>query len=142
LVDGVGGVELGKQILDFEPEVDRGPLPPLPVPQDLSPADLTRRGAVRLPVAAVAGGARLATGALRGAGRVVRRPGTAASDLMKMVRSAQRVMGPPPASPSPLLRRRGLGRRLDAFDFPFDDLRRAAKSAGGSVNDAYLSAVC
>jgi WS/DGAT/MGAT family acyltransferase len=141
LMDGVGGIEMFQQVYDFERDVDRGPLPPLPVPNDLSPADLTRRAAVRLPAAVVVGGTQWATGAVRSAGRIARQPGAAASDVMKLLRSAQRVMGPPPAPPSPLLQRRGLGRRLFAFDFPLDELRRAAKSVGGSVNDAYLSGV-
>jgi hypothetical protein len=53
----------------------------------------------------------------------------------------QRV-GQLPATPSPLLRRRGLGRRLDTLDVPLDGLRAAASAAGCSVNDAYLAGVC
>ena len=42
---------------------------------------------------------------------------------------------------SPLLLTRGLGRRLDTFDVPLDDLKRAAKVVNGSVNDAFVAAV-
>jgi hypothetical protein len=57
-----------------------------------------------------------------------------------MVSSAQRVLGSPPAPPSPLLRRRGLGRRLEGLEFPLSDFRRAAKASGGSVNAHYDTA--
>ncbi|PQM47727.1 Putative diacylglycerol O-acyltransferase [Mycobacterium talmoniae] len=43
------------------------------------------------------------------------------------------------AEPSPLLRRRSLATRSIALDIPLSDLYRAAKSGGGSVNDAYLA---
>jgi diacylglycerol O-acyltransferase len=48
----------------------------------------------------------------------------------------------PPASPSPLLRRRALGRRLDTVEVSRDELRAAARAAGCSSNDAYLAAIC
>ena len=39
------------------------------------------------------------------------------------------------------MRQRGLGRRLDTFDLPLDDLRRAAKATDGSVNDVFVAGV-
>jgi WS/DGAT/MGAT family acyltransferase len=61
---------------------------------------------------------------------------------MKLVRSAQRVIGSSPAPPSPLLRGRSLGRRFEYLEFPLERFRRAAKEAAGSVNDAYIAAIC
>jgi hypothetical protein len=65
------------------------------------------------------------------------------------------VLSPPPAEPSPLLRRRSLVSRTIVLELPLADLRAAAKavdisgargggSTGGraSVNDAYLAALC
>jgi hypothetical protein len=74
--------------------------------------------------------------------RVLRKPDRAATDVAKFVSSAQRVIGPPPVPPSRLLARRGLGRRLEWHEFPFDRFRRAAKGVGGSVNDAYIAGLC
>jgi diacylglycerol O-acyltransferase len=142
VMDGMAAVELFKQLFDFAPDADRGPLPRLPVPEEVSPGDLTRAGLIRLPFTAVSGAAQRASGAVRVATRAARDPGKAAGDLGKTLQSAQRVFGSPPAPPSPLLRRRGIGRRFEALAFPLDDLRRAAKGAGGSVNDAYLAGVC
>ena len=48
----------------------------------------------------------------------------------------------PAAEPSPVLRRRSLSSRSEAIDIEFGDLHRAAKAAGGSINDAYLAGLC
>ena len=58
------------------------------------------------------------------------------------MQSARRMFGSPPATSSPLLRRRGSGRRFELVGFPLSRLRHAAKAAGGSINDAYLAGVC
>jgi hypothetical protein len=52
------------------------------------------------------------------------------------------MLGPPAASPSPLLRRRSLVSRTHVLELPLTELRAAAKAVGGSVNDAYLAALC
>ena len=40
-----------------------------------------------------------------------------------------------------MLHGRGLARRLGVLEVPVEDLRRAGKVAGGSINDAFLAAV-
>lgn len=58
------------------------------------------------------------------------------------VSSLSRVAGPPPPNPSRILR--GGSRRKWRFgtmECDFADLRRAAKAAGGSLNDAFVSAL-
>ena len=42
---------------------------------------------------------------------------------------------------SPVMRDRGLGRRLAMFDVALDDLKRTAKSTEGSLNDVFVAAV-
>jgi diacylglycerol O-acyltransferase len=56
------------------------------------------------------------------------------------VQSAQRVLAPT-GEPSPLIGGRSASRRVLWTEVPLDDLRRAAKAAGGSLNDAYLAAL-
>jgi diacylglycerol O-acyltransferase len=41
-----------------------------------------------------------------------------------------------------VLRRRSLSSRSEAIDIVFGDLHKAAKAAGGSINDAYLAGLC
>jgi diacylglycerol O-acyltransferase len=116
-------------------------MPPLPVPADLSPNDLSRAGLSRLPWSALTVARSLVGGAAGVAGRLARNPATAVSDTVDFARSVGRMLTPRSAEPSPLLRRRGVSRRTVTLDVQLDDLRRAAKSAGGSVNDAYLAAL-
>jgi len=72
----------------------------------------------------------------------VRNPGAVASDALRFGRSLRRVLTPPPAERSPLLRGgSGFGYRLVLHDVPLGDLKAAAKAAGGSVNDAFLAGV-
>jgi WS/DGAT/MGAT family acyltransferase len=46
------------------------------------------------------------------------------------------------ANHSPLLRRRSLSSRTEAIEMELGDIRTAAKAAEGSINDAYLAALC
>jgi diacylglycerol O-acyltransferase len=137
VTDGVGGVRLLAILFDAERDVPEPPMPPVPVPHDVSPEELTRSALVRAPQWLVRE-LRDAAGRLADAAR---RPGTTVSDAIAFTSSLRRIVGPPPVEPSPLLRRRSLSRRLETLEFPLDSLRAAAKRAGGSVNDVYLAAV-
>ena len=142
VTDGVGGVELDREIRSYERTPDRGPMPPLPVPEDVAPTEITRQGTMHLPFALAAGATRRTGGALAVAGRALRDPAQAVNGVGHFAASLQRIMGPPPVPPSPLIRRRSLNRRFETLDVPLDGLRRAAKSHGCSVNDAYIAALC
>lgn len=73
--------------------------------------------------------------------RAIRRPRRFVGDAMRYLESARRVLSPPSAEGLPVLSERGSSWRFVALHFPFADLRTAAKAAGGSVNDAFLSAL-
>ncbi|MGA5544718.1 wax ester/triacylglycerol synthase family O-acyltransferase [Mycobacterium sp. NPDC051198] len=139
--DGVGMVEMFANIYDLERDPEPAAAAPLPIPQDLSPNALMREGINRLP-GSIAGGVLGVLGqAARTVTKVVRDPVSAVSGVVDYAMSGARVMGPA-AHPSPLLRRRSLSSRTEAIDIPFSDLHRAAKAAGGSINDAYLAGLC
>ncbi len=71
---------------------------------------------------------------------LARSPGGAASEALRFAASLRRVLSPPPAPSSPLLRPRdGRVWVMRTLECPLADLRAAAKRAGGSVNDAYLA---
>jgi hypothetical protein len=78
---------------------------------------------------------------VRTADRVLGAPGPTIAGAIGFASSARRVLGPQPAPPSPLLRRRSLVTRTHVLEVPLADLRGAAKTVGGSVNDAYLAAL-
>ena len=71
----------------------------------------------------------------------LRDPLHAGADLVRTAGSIGRMLAPATEPMSPVMRTRGLGRRLDTFDLSLDDLRRAAKATEGSVNDVFVAAV-
>jgi diacylglycerol O-acyltransferase / wax synthase len=141
VTDGVGAVEMFANIFDLERDPPRKPPAPLPIPEDVSPNDLARAGLNRLPGAIVGGVLDALTGAVKTVGRVARNPRHAVADIVDYARSGSRVLTLA-AEPSPLLRRRSLSTRSEAIDIDFPTLRAAAKSAEGSINDAYLAGLC
>lgn len=135
-LDGLAGMQLlgGLHSRRREPSPKRA-LPPVPVSGNTSL------------VTAVAGQAgRDVRGAVGAAwsvpGRLLRlgRPDRAARDAARYVASLRRVLGD--ATPgSPLLAQRSTDWWFGALDVEFAPLRAAAKSAGASLNDAFLAAL-
>jgi diacylglycerol O-acyltransferase len=74
-------------------------------------------------------------------GRALRDPLSTVSGVIDYALSSRRVMTPA-APASPVLRRRSLASRSEAIDIKFSDLHKASKAGEGSINDAYLAAVC
>jgi len=142
ITDGLGGIALFEQVYDTERDPAPRPMPPVPVPRDLTGNDLVRASLRRLPETTLGAGRRWLGGAAGTAVRLVTRPGPTVTEALGFADSARRMLGPPPAAPSPLLRRRSLASRTFVLELPLADLRAAAKAVGGSVNDAYLAAVC
>jgi diacylglycerol O-acyltransferase / wax synthase len=141
ITDGLGGIALFEQVYDTERDPAPRPMPPVPIPRDLTGGDLLRTSLRRLPETTLSTGVRLLGRAAGEAGRLVRAPGSTVTEAVGFAVSARRVLGPPPVAPSPLLRRRSLVSRTHVLEVPLADLRAAAKAAGGSVNDAYLAAL-
>jgi diacylglycerol O-acyltransferase len=142
VTDGVGGIDLLSQLVDIERDAEEPEAlaePPAPPTLDAfallrdSIDHTTRRWlgiSRRMP--AMVGEAVVTT---------ARAPLRAAANAIDTARSIGRMLAPATAPMSPLLLTRGLGRRLDTFEVPLDDLKRAAKIVNGSVNDAFVAAV-
>jgi diacylglycerol O-acyltransferase / wax synthase len=141
VTDGVGGMVLDRLTRTDTRDPDRGPMPPRPVPEEISPVDMTRDAARALPLRLTVGGVRRAGGAVGAVRRALRDPNRTVGEAVKLVDSLRKITGSN-ADPSPLLQRRGLGRRFEAYDLPLADLRAAGKAHGCSLNDAYVAAVC
>jgi diacylglycerol O-acyltransferase len=133
LTDGVGGVELAIALLDDRPDVPLDQPPPV---RHGRPVQIP--GSLELLVRAFTeqfGGVMRFVGSL---------PGTAVRvlpQLGELVPSTWRLLKPVAAPASSVLHGRSLTRRLGVLEVPVEDLRRAGKVAGGSINDAYLAAV-
>ena len=138
LTDGMGLVQLLAVAQSSSPE--------LPEDETVEPA---AAGHTHTPVGLVTGTVADAVlgapGQLVGAVRTTLSWGkhTAANpkSLVDYLGSVKRMITPPSVPRSPLLDGTGLGNRLLMLDIPFDDLRRGAKAAGGSVNDAFVAAM-
>lgn len=142
MTDGVGAIKLLLLLLDLER--DPPPFGPEPDPRELpmfSPFSVAaHRVAVQRHV--VHGAVKWAVPSAWELANEIRRDAIGiVNTASAMVTSALRFLAPAPTPESPLLRPRSLGRQVEAFDVPLDDLKRAAKAIGVSLNDAFVGAV-
>jgi WS/DGAT/MGAT family acyltransferase len=136
--DGLGLGQLLAQL--HSRQRDPRPDKPQPAPtegEQTSPWQVLTRQ-LRQDIAAVPG---LVTGAGWGTLATLRDPIGSVGTAVRYGNSLRRVLTPPHAAPSPLLARRGSQWRFAALDVPLPDLRAAAKTAGATINDAYLAAL-
>jgi diacylglycerol O-acyltransferase / wax synthase len=142
LSDGVGGMRMLAIIADPQREPpDLGPLPP--APRGETPDQLTLvSGTIGSMAAQLAGlarrGSQMVIPAITGA---VRDPFGLARDTVAMARSVYRTAAPSSGALSPLMRDRAMTRHLAMMRLSLDALKNAAKTADGTVNDAYLAVV-
>jgi diacylglycerol O-acyltransferase len=141
ITDGLGGIALFEQVYDTEREPGPRPMPPVPIPRDVTGTDLVRSGVRHLPETTVAAGWKLLGRTAGNVGRLITAPVPTVAEAIGFAGSARRVLGPSPTERSPLLRGRSLVSRTHVLEVPLADLRAAAHAAGGSVNDAYLAAL-
>ena len=147
ITDGLGGIALFEQVYDTEREAPPRPMPPVPVPRDLSGNDLLRASLRELPETTLSAPGGRCSAVLRPrSGAWSRDRVRRSSEAIGFAGSALRVLGPPPAEPSPLLRRRSLVSRTFVLELPLADLRAAAKAVipgsrppRGSVGQRRLS---
>jgi diacylglycerol O-acyltransferase / wax synthase len=142
ITDGVGGVRLSMEFLDLTPDA--------PEPEPVEQPDAVTPRSTRQILGDVAGhtvrrqvGAarRTAQQAASFAIRPQRIPGLAA-DAVETARSlARQALATEPAR-SPLWTGRRSGRRqFETLSVSLDGVKRAAKALGGTVNDAFVTAV-
>lgn len=147
--DGVGGVQLAGLIVD-EAALERRRLAHRAGATAAtggragSPSDaLAALGRATLDSAR--GAARLAAGTARAVPQATAAalgdPARFVRDTTRGVRSVARLLRPASAPLSPIMRGRGLSRRLQAFDVELGGLRKAARTVDGTLNDAFLAAV-
>ncbi len=140
VTDGVGGVELLAKLVDLDADT---PTPTTiasaPAPEPLSGSDLVRES--------IAHTSRRWMGiARRIPGSIVSTTTSAVTDpfgstvrAVDTARSIGRIVAPAASPLSDVMTTRGMGRRLEILDYPIDALKRAAKQADGSVNDAFVA---
>ena len=142
ITDGVGGVRLSMQFLDLSADA------PDPEPVD-EPNPAPQRGALDVVTEAAAHNLRRQLGVVQraaaGVAGMAARPGrarTVAADATETARSLWRQLAVVQAAKSPLWTgRRSLVRRFEILTVNLDEVKRAAKGLGGTVNDLYVAAV-
>jgi diacylglycerol O-acyltransferase len=141
ITDGLGGIQLNSLLFDDQPRAQRRPMPPRPLPEDVTPDELAQQMVRRLPLTAIGTMGSMAGGVGRVAGALLRSPRRALTDAAAYGSSLRRVLASS-APPSPLLAGRSLSRRVMWIELPLSGLKAAAKAADASLNDAYLAGLC
>ena len=138
--DGIGGMESALEFFDTERDPTEAiTIPPAPEPEGSGTVWLTKE-ALAFRGRQVRG---LAMGATRGVGRLARglvtSPVETVGRTVNMTKSTLRMTAPVFDTLSPVMLERSTRRYFDVLEVPLDDLRRAAKSVGGTVNDVFLA---
>lgn len=142
VADGTGIVQLIELAHSHTAEPSRRETRALPAVVPVDGRSLGAKSLRELPVTGLRTAVK-AGGLLTGAGaKALADPVGTASSVLGYGRSLGRVLGPPPSPGSPLFTERSLGRRLGVMDIELDVLRAAGKSVGGSLNDAFVAAMC
>jgi hypothetical protein len=116
-------------------------MPDPPEPEDAGPLSVLAEQLGERARHAPRDAATLAGRVVGAAGELATRPAEVLGGATRFGRSLARVLTPPPAKGSPLLGGRSLSWRFGTLEVPLDDLKRAAKAADGSVNDAFVAAL-
>jgi WS/DGAT/MGAT family acyltransferase len=146
--DGVGLVRMTSSLVERarEPDPARGGGPRSVVDEVLASPE---RGPFEEALAAIryragaemARTTRVARAVRHGLVEAARDPLGALRRTTGLAGSIARTLRPVTEPMSPLMTGRSLAVRLDAFARPLADLRRAARAAGGTLNDAFVAAV-
>ena len=142
VTDGVGGMTLLALLVDLTADAaEPDDVPAVPAPESMDATSLMRDSLAHSARRFLGVARRFPASGLDATRAVLRDPVRAGADLVRTAASIGRMVAPATEPMSPVMRDRGLGRRLDVFDLALDDVRRAAKVAEGSVNDVFVAAV-
>ena len=142
LTDGVGGVHLAMELFDGERS-------PGPDDRPVWPHHAEDLGGLALAWESLGYDARRLSSVLRALPRAgaaatvatLRAPRRSVTDAFRTARSVWRLVAPVRDTKSPVMRQRRLSRGFEVLELPLEDLHRAGRSAGGSLNDAFLAGV-
>ena len=142
MTDGVGGMKLLLMLFDFArdpepmPALDRVDAVPTFGPMDLVLSALGHNQRRALGIAR-----RSVTESIGLTRAVINDPAQTVRDALRAAGSIVRFLEPATVPFSPIMQARTLARQLSTLDVPLDDLKRAAKTVGGSLNDSFIAAV-
>jgi diacylglycerol O-acyltransferase / wax synthase len=143
ITDGVGGLAMAAALFDLtrEPRVTRRPKPAPPAPNVLGSVGRLRHG-VDYAARVTASRVREIAGASTGyAISAVTNPQGTANETVEFIASAGRLLAPASVPLSPIMVDRSLSQHYDVIELPLAELKAAGKSAGGTLNDAFMAGV-
>lgn len=142
LTDGVGGIQIAMRLFDLSQEhyelKSLPAAPEVPQPSRLEGYRESWRYSASLLADAVTGTVRQLPRLVYGG---IRRPVATVRSAAANAASVYRTVRPLNRTGSPLLRDRGLIRRLGVHEVPRLQLRDAAHRCGGALNDAFVAGV-
>lgn len=143
VTDGVGGVELLTQLVDLERDApERLRDRPAPPPEWFDAGGLVRESLGHTTRRWLGIGRRAPASVFGATLATLRDPLGSLATTAATTRSIARSLAPASSPMSPVMTQRGMGRWLDTIDVTLDDLKRAAKAAEGSLNDAFVAGAC
>ena len=89
----------------------------------------------------VSSGQRLVRALASGVASFLRDPSGTLEDVRETAESIGRSLKPVSEPMSPIMRERGMALRLSGFPVPLTDLKRAGEALGGTLNDAFVTAI-
>lgn len=142
MTDGVGGMKLLLMLFDFERNPsDLGPLDQVEAIPTFGATDLVLKSLSHRRRRIVGMARRGMIDVWQGTQAIARRPRETVEHAVEVGSSVARFLAPATVPHSPIMRARTLARGLGTLEVPLDDLKRAGKAAGGSLNDAFVAAV-
>jgi diacylglycerol O-acyltransferase len=139
--DGMGSASLFGALFDDEREPEQAPMPPEPIPEDVTPDELLRETLRRAPAAGLRLAGTASQRALAFADRLIADPRAVLGEAGSLARAVRRTIAERPPN-SPVLAGRSLARRAIALEAPLEHFKRTGKATGASVNDVYLAGIC
>jgi WS/DGAT/MGAT family acyltransferase len=143
LTDGIGGMQLAFLLFDLTGEAQPGDLVERPAPthREHHAFGLVRDGLAYDGQLAVQTLSQGLSRAVPTTVRAARHPFRSACTALSTMASIGRFVQPVSDTCSPVMTTRSLDRHLDMVTVVLEDLKRAAASAGGTLNDAFLASL-
>lgn len=142
--DGVGLVRMTSGMMERSREAtprESDPLPPVPSAEVATDLSRTWDAAAHRFQSRLEGARAFASGLGAGLARFVREPEEAIRSVSDTAASIGRMLAPVSEPMSPLMQQRSLSVHFDTMVVPLAELKRAAKTVDGTVNDAFVGAV-
>ncbi len=153
IADGLGLVQMMQHIVQLGPEpvdfgspepVDSGPPDPIappPVAPEAAPPLIPWRSMAQRITTDARSGLSVGRASLDLARSLVTHPLGTTKQVVGMTDSVYRLVKPATTPLSPLLSPRSMSRQFNTVQFPLDDVKRAYRATGTSLNDIFVTGV-